>query len=184
MTVIRPRLVAALPLLLLAVAAAGCADRAADPRAGGPGQTTSSAAPKGHCPLPEEQPTTPSPCITFDWNERVAENHAYREPMPITEEQKREQIPRADALAAVLKKLADVGTTESGLRAAAADALELKPEQIEMRGHDFAPLREVLVGGGEGRACVNGTVNIAGQVDAEVVGRTADGPCLPGLGGH
>ncbi|MFI6494145.1 hypothetical protein [Streptomyces sp. NPDC050564] len=56
--------------------------------------------------------------------------------------------------------------------------------KIEIQGSRFAPLRDVLVGGGEGRACVNGTVDSGGRADAEVIGRTADGTCLPGPGGH
>ncbi|MEU2288676.1 precorrin-3B C(17)-methyltransferase [Streptomyces sp. NPDC013178] len=180
----RVRLIAVPSLVLLVALAAGCARPADDPRAGGPGSAASSAAAKGYCPLPEERRATPSPCITFDWNQRVAENHAYREPMPITAEQRAEAEPRARALAAALRKLVDSGTTEAGLRAAAASALGLPPEQIETRGDRFAPLRDALVGGGEGRVCVNGTVDSTGEASAEVVGRTADGACLPGLGGH
>ncbi|WP_328885525.1 precorrin-3B C(17)-methyltransferase [Streptomyces sp. NBC_00316] len=182
MTWMRPRLVAVLPLALLAVLTAGCADPAAGPRAGGP--AASSAAPKGYCPLPEERRATPSPCITFDWNARVAENHGYREQLPITAAQKEEAAPTAKKLATALAKLADTGTTKDGLRSAAAVALGLRPEQVEMRGDDFAPLRDALVGGGAGRVCVNGTVDNAGHADAEVVGRTVEGTCLPGLGGH
>ncbi|WP_406174866.1 hypothetical protein [Streptomyces sp. NBC_00996] len=81
MTLTRSGLLSAPALVLLAVAAAGCADPAADPRGGGPHPATSA---KGYCPLPEERRSTPSPCITFDWNQRVAENHAYRSPLPIT----------------------------------------------------------------------------------------------------
>ncbi|MFI9586576.1 precorrin-3B C(17)-methyltransferase [Streptomyces sp. NPDC052236] len=184
MTRLRPRLIAALPLVLLAAVTAGCADPGTDPRAGGPGRTTSSAEAKDYCPLPEERRATPSPCITLDWNARLAENHAYREPMAITAEQKANAAPRAKALAAALTKLADAGTTKTGIRAATAEALGTGLEQIELRGDDFAPLRGVLVGGGEGKVCVNGTVDSTGHADAEVVGRTADGTCLPGLGGH
>ncbi|QXE37162.1 precorrin-3B C(17)-methyltransferase [Streptomyces sp. GMY02] len=181
-----PRLASTLPLalLLLAVVATGCADPASDPRANGPESRNAPGEPKGYCPLPEEQRATPSPCITFDWDARVAENHAYREPMQITEEQKKQATPRAEALATALRKLAETGTTEDGLRAAAADALGLRPVEIETRGDTFAPLRDVLVGGGEGKVCVNGRVDSTGQAEAEVVGRTNDGTCLPGLGGH
>ncbi|MFD9003640.1 precorrin-3B C(17)-methyltransferase [Streptomyces sp. NPDC059582] len=177
----RTRLVAAPLLLLIAVAAAGCADPSADPRAGGRG---ASAEAKGYCPLPEEDGPTPSPCITFDWNQRVAENHAYRSPMPITARQKEQAAPRAERLAAALGKLAATGTTQDALRAAAAEALGLRPDEIEVQGFRFDPLRDMLVGGGEGRVCVNGTVDSTGRATAEVVGRTADGSCLPGLGGH
>ncbi|WP_406174868.1 hypothetical protein [Streptomyces sp. NBC_00996] len=88
------------------------------------------------------------------------------------------------ALAAALRKLAATGTTESAPRAAAAEALGMSAGRIEMQGTRFAPLRDVLVGGGEDRVCVNGTVDSTGRADAEVIGRTADGTCLPGLGGH
>lgn len=179
MTHAHRRLVGTLGLVLLAVTVAGCADPAADPRAGGADRTG-----KGFCPPPEAAPAEPSPCITFDWNQRVAENHAYRSPMPITEEQRRQAAPKAEALAAALTKLAASGTSQDALRAAAARALSLTPPQIELRGARFAPLRDILVGGGEGRVCVNGSVDAAGKAYAEVVGRTADGTCLPGLGGH
>ncbi|MEU4092871.1 precorrin-3B C(17)-methyltransferase [Streptomyces sp. NPDC026673] len=175
----RRRIVGTLALVLIAVAAAGCADPSADPRAGGAGR-----AGKGLCPPPDAQPAEPSPCMTLDWNDRVAENHAFREPMPITEEQKRQSAPKAEALAAALTELAAGGTTQETLRTAAARALGLTSRQIEVRGIHFDPLHDVLVGGGEGRVCVNGTVDAAGKAHAEVIGRTADGTCLPGLGGH
>ncbi|MDO0930404.1 hypothetical protein QQY66_01330 [Streptomyces sp. DG2A-72] len=104
--------------------------------------------------------------------------------MPITDEHKEQATPKATALAAALTKLAAAGTSKDVLRAAAAGALGTKQDQIEIRGEHFAPLRNVLVGGGEGRVSVNGRVDSTGKADAEVVGRTADGACLPGLGGH
>lgn len=122
--------------------------------------------------------------MTLDWNQRVAENHAYRSALPITEEQKRQGAPKAAALAATLTELAASGTSQEALRAAAARALVLTSTQIEVQGDDFDPLRNVLVGGGEGRVCVNGAVDGTGKAHAEVVGRTADGSCLPGPGGH
>jgi len=171
-------------LVLLAIAAAGCADPTVDPRASGPVPTDSSTAGKGFCPPDEARSATPSPCITFDWNQRMAENHGYRSAMPITEEQREKAAPKAKALAAVLAKLAASGTSQDAVRAAAAGALGVKPDQVEIQGEHFAPLFDVLVGGGEGRVCVNGRVNREGKADAEVVGRTADGTCLPGPGGH
>ncbi|MFF7677516.1 precorrin-3B C(17)-methyltransferase [Actinacidiphila glaucinigra] len=179
MTYVRRRFAGTLGLVLLAVALAGCADPAAAPGAGGRDR-----AGKGFCPPPEAPQAEPSPCITFDWNQRVAENHAFRSPLPITEEQRRQAAPKAEALAAALTELAASGTSQDALRAAAARALSLTPDQIELRGARFDPLRDVLVGGGEGRVCVNGSVDGTGKADAEVVGRTADGTCLPGLGGH
>lgn len=170
-------------MLLLAVVLAGCGERAADPRAEDP-EPTASAAAEGYCPPPEEQQSTPSPCITLDWTERVEENHAYRRPVAITAEQKAAAAPRAEALAATLKKQVNSGTTEGDLRAAIADALGLAPQEIEIQGDVSEPLRNVAVGGGEGRVCVNGSVDSTGRADAEVVGRTADGTCIPGLGGH
>lgn len=178
------RAAAALVAVLLGLAAAGCADPTADPRAPGSGPAASRDGAMGYCPLPEEQRATPTPCITFDWNERVKENHAYREPMAITDEQRAAAAPRAEALGAALKGLAATGTTRDGLRAAVARALGLPAGTIEVRGDGFDPLREVLVGGGEGKVCVNGGVDHAGTASAEVVGRTKDGTCLPGLGGH
>ncbi|MFC9270077.1 precorrin-3B C(17)-methyltransferase [Streptomyces zhihengii] len=175
---------AALSVVLLSLAAAGCADPASDPRTAGAGPAASRDGAQGYCPLPEEQRATPTPCITFDWNQRVKENHAYREPMAITEEQRAAAAPRAEALGAALKRLAATGTTEDGLRAAVGDALGLPAESVEVRGGGYDPLREIVVGGGEGKVCVNGGVDAAGAASAEVVGRTNDGTCLPGLGGH
>ncbi|MFI2378496.1 precorrin-3B C(17)-methyltransferase [Streptomyces sp. NPDC018964] len=173
-----PRLLAALPFVLLVAVTAGCADPAAGPRAGG-------TEPQGYCPLPEERGPTPSPCVTFDWNQRLAENHGYRERITITAEQKEAAAPRAKALATVLRKLTDAATAEEELRTAAADAVGVRPESIEIRTNGFGtPDHGVLVGGGEGRVCVNGTVDAAGHADVEVVGRTLEGTCLPGEGGH
>lgn len=53
-----------------------------------------------------------------------------------------------------------------------------------MQGDFLVPLHDMLVGGGEGRVCVNGTVDSSGHATAEVVGRTVEGTCLPGRGGH
>lgn len=166
----RRRLLAALPFVLLVVVTAGCANTADRPRA----------EPQGYCPLPEEQGPTPSPCITFDWNQRVAENHGYRKRISITAEQKETAAPRAKELTAVLG-----GPVDGGLRAAAAEAIGVRPDRIELRTRGFGvPDHGVLVGGGEGRVCVNGTADAAGHVEVEVVGRTLEGTCLPGEGGH
>ncbi|MGC0373723.1 precorrin-3B C(17)-methyltransferase [Streptomyces sp. SAI-229] len=171
----RPRLLAALPFVLLLTVTAGCADTAAR-----------SPEPQGHCPLPEEQGPTPSPCVTFDWNRRLAENHGYRERISITAEQKKTAAPRAKALAAALEEHADAGTTDDGLRAAAAGAVGVPPEGIEIREQGFGvPDHGVLVGGGSAnRVCLIGTVDAADRVEVEVVGRTVEGTCLPGEGGH
>ncbi|MFD7551592.1 precorrin-3B C(17)-methyltransferase [Streptomyces sp. NPDC059578] len=165
MTRIRPRLTTAAPsLALLALMAAGCGLPNADPDSDAP-------------------PSAPPPSVTDEWTERVAENHAYRKQASITAEQRREAGPGAEALATALRKLADSdSTTEAALRTATARALGLRPEHIESVGDRFAPLRSALVGGGEGRVCVNGTVHPTGEVETEVVGRTADGTCIPGLG--
>ncbi|MFC4188492.1 MULTISPECIES: precorrin-3B C(17)-methyltransferase [Streptomyces] len=180
MTRMRLRLTVALPLIFLTATATGCGDAGTDPRSDGVRPTREA---EGFCPLPEDDRPAPTPCVTEDWNARLKENHAYREPMPITAEQKAEAAPRAKALAAALAELADTGTTEDALRAAAAEAIGMTPEQIEVLGTGFAPLRKVKVGGGEGRVCVNGAVDGSGHADAEVVGRSADGACLP-LTGH
>ncbi|BFO16992.1 hypothetical protein SHKM778_33800 [Streptomyces sp. KM77-8] len=120
------------------------------------------------------------PCVTFDWNRRVAENHAYRDRISITAEQREAAAPRAKALTAVLGEPAD-----DGLDAAVAEALGVRPERIELRRQGYGvPAHGVLVGGGEGRVCVNGEVDGAGHVEVEIVGRTLEGTCLPGEGGH
>ncbi|WP_433341098.1 hypothetical protein [Streptomyces sp. CA-253872] len=119
-----------------------------------------------------------------DWEARVRENHAYRQPRAISAEQRHEAEPRAEALAVELRRLVRNGTTEEGLRGAVGRVLGLEPDQVEVKGTGFAPLRGVAVGGGGGLVCVNGSVDREGRVDAEVAGRTNDGPCLPGDGGH
>ncbi|MFD5554902.1 precorrin-3B C(17)-methyltransferase [Streptomyces sp. NPDC127068] len=166
MTRIRPRLTTAAPsLALLALTATGCAFPT-DPN-----------------PAPGASSSAPAPPVTDEWNDRFAENHAYRKQASITAEQRREAGPRAEALATALRKLADSGsTTEAALRTVAARALGLRPEHVESVGDRFAPLRNALVGGGEGSVCVNGTVHATGKVQTEVVGRTADGTCIPDLG--
>ncbi|MER5200129.1 precorrin-3B C(17)-methyltransferase [Streptomyces sp. NPDC002755] len=187
MTRTRPRYGLGAPVLLaLLFLTAACADPSSDPRASGsPSDSPSgSAQAKGFCPPPEDTRASPSPCISYGWDQRVAENHAYREAQPITAEQEREARPRATALAAALQELAAKGTTADGLRTAAAEALGLETRQIEVQGNFLAPLRDLLVGGGEGRVCVNGSVDADGHASAEVVGRTVEGTCLPGLGGH
>ncbi|MGQ4362863.1 precorrin-3B C(17)-methyltransferase [Streptomyces sp. SAS_272] len=187
MTRIRTRRrVGAAFLLALPFLTAACADPSADPRAAGSPSAAASASrsPKGFCPPPEDTRAAPSPCISADWDQRVAENHAYRRQQPITAEQEREARPRAKALAAVPQRLAAAGTTADALRTAAATALGLEPDEIEIQGVVLKSLHDVLVGGGEGRVCVNGTVDGSGHASAEVVGRTLDGTCLPGQGGH
>ncbi|MDX3314349.1 precorrin-3B C(17)-methyltransferase [Streptomyces sp. ME08-AFT2] len=178
------RRVGAPVLLALLFLTAGCANPSDDPRAAGSAPAPASRSPKGFCPPPEDTQAVPSPCISADWDQRVAENHAYRQEQPITAEQKREARPRATALAAVLQRLADSGTTADALRTAAATAIGLAPDGIEIQGEVLKPLHNVLVGGGEGRVCVNGAVDDRGHATAEVVGRTLDGACLPGRGGH
>ncbi|OQR61411.1 precorrin-3B C(17)-methyltransferase [Streptomyces maremycinicus] len=175
--------------LLALTLAAGCADPSDDPRAAdppaSPPSAPASAQAKGFCPPPEDTQASPSACITYGWDQRVAENHAYRETQPLTAEQRRQAQPKAAALAAALQELAAAeGTTLDGLRAAAARALGLKAPQIEVRGNFLASLHDMVVGGGEGKVCVNGAVDVEGHATAEVVGRTVEGTCLPGPGGH
>ncbi|MFD0428974.1 hypothetical protein ACFQ60_17655 [Streptomyces zhihengii] len=52
---------AALSVVLLSLAAAGCADPASDPRTAGAGPAASRDGAQGYCPLPEEQRATPTP---------------------------------------------------------------------------------------------------------------------------
>ncbi|MGV9688755.1 precorrin-3B C(17)-methyltransferase [Streptomyces sp. NPDC003444] len=174
---------AAAAALLLAVLAAGCADPADDPRA------SASGAPGGgmrYCPSPGEPPSDPSlPCISQDPAQKYAENHAYRKEMEIGEEERAGARGKADALAEALKGLAGKPVGETEVRAAAAAALGLGPNDVEYRqGTPGKVLRDVLVGGGRGKVCVNGQIDSRGNATAEVAGRTMDGTCLPGLGGH
>ncbi|MDJ0342415.1 hypothetical protein QMK19_22035 [Streptomyces sp. H10-C2] len=73
----------------------------------------------------------------------------------------------------------------SAVREAAGHALGVPAAQIEIKaaGYD-KPLKNVQVGGGGGKVCVNGTVDTDGAVTTEVAGRTLEGTCLPGDGGH
>jgi hypothetical protein len=171
--------------LALALPLAGCASPADDPR--NAAATGSSARPSSVplCPVHEgsENEPKPSPCISQDWNDRVRENHAYREEMPITAAQRAEAEPRARALAAALKRLAGTGATEDALREAAAEAIGVEPSTVEIRG-EFGASEYVDLGGGHGKVCVLGHLHKGADPTAEVTGRTNDGTCLPGLGGH
>jgi len=182
---------AVLVVVLLAVGVAvlvrGRTDTASSVGANGasPGGSTG---PGGvaYCPGPEEPPPpSPAPsCIPFDWNSRVAENHAYNDEQPLTDAQRAAAQPKATALAAELARLAGKPATETAVRQDAANALGLPLTSIEARGTFDGPLKNILVGGGTGAVCVNGSIDISGKATAEVVGRTMDGTCLPGLGGH
>ncbi|WP_435972137.1 precorrin-3B C(17)-methyltransferase [Streptomyces sp. Qhu_M48] len=174
------RATAAVGLLLLAALAAGCADAADDPRA--------ASSPSGMpvCPMPNEPPlATPVPCISYDPDKRYAENHGYRREFEISDQQRAEAAGKAEALRAALAKLAGKPVDQAEVRAAAAQALGLRSNAVEVRDDAFgAPAKSITVGGGRGKVCVNGHLEENGTATAEVVGRTMDGSCIPSPGGH
>ncbi|MFD7937143.1 precorrin-3B C(17)-methyltransferase, partial [Streptomyces sp. NPDC059755] len=172
MTRIRPQQRLRAPVLLaLLVLTAGCADPSSDPRAAGSAPSSPAASAKGFCPPPEDTLASPSPCISYGWDQRVAENHAYREAQPITAGQRQEAQPRATALAAALQELAAKGTTPDGLRTAAAEALGLQTRQIEVEGGVRVPPPDLLGWGGVGRGGVKGPLGNTGAPTAGGVGR-------------
>ncbi|MFB7373738.1 precorrin-3B C(17)-methyltransferase [Streptomyces sp. NPDC056222] len=168
-------------LLLLVLAAGGCADPADDPRAAG--APTSQAS----CPAPEDaRPADPGPCNAYDPEDpadKYAENHGYRRETELTAEQRAGAEGAAEALAAELRKFAGKRATEDELQAAVASVIGVRENEVEVRGEFDKVLKDVLVGGGHGKVCVNGHIGESGAT-AEVAGRTMDGTCIPGLGGH
>ncbi|MEX0173438.1 precorrin-3B C(17)-methyltransferase [Streptomyces sp. LMG1-1-1.1] len=137
-----------------------------------------------YCPSPEEPRLPPgTPCISQDPNEKYRENHAFQQEMEITEEQRAGARGEAEALVEALRGLEESKRAdETDVRAAAATALGLAPDRIEYRPEGRAGS---LVGGGHGKVCVIGRIDErGGGATAEVTGRTLDGTCLPGLGGH
>jgi hypothetical protein len=182
-------------VLLLALAGTGCAERAsqtvqtASSASSGTASPSSSRQSIGYCleygtggsPSP-----SPSPCITTSETQRYAENHAYRQRVPITATQTAQAAPRAAALLTALTKLSASRTAdEAALRSAVVKALGLTANGAEIKGTEAgAPLRYVEVGGGAGRVCVNGAIDGQGKATTEVVGRTLEGTCLEGDGGH
>ncbi|MFG3037840.1 precorrin-3B C(17)-methyltransferase [Streptomyces sp. NPDC048330] len=170
----------ALLLLALAPLAAGCADPADDPRA------TASREAMRFCPSPEEPPLPPgTPCIPQDPARKYAENHAYRQEQKIGDAERAAAQGKARALAEALRDLAGKPVGRAEVQAAAGAALGLAPGSVEYReGRRGKPLTNIEVGGGPAKVCVNGRVDEQGTATAEVTGRTLDGTCLPGLGGH
>ncbi|MFE0649313.1 precorrin-3B C(17)-methyltransferase [Streptomyces sp. NPDC059534] len=170
----------ALLLLALAALTGGCADPADDPRA------TASREGMRFCPSPEEPPLAPgTPCISQDPAQKYAENHAFQKEMEIGEEERAAAQGKAEALAKALRGLAGKPVGQAEVQAAAGAALGLEPDRIEYReGARGAALTSVDVGGGRTKVCVKGNIDEQGTVTAEVSGRTMDGTCLPGLGGH
>ncbi|WP_377271199.1 precorrin-3B C(17)-methyltransferase [Peterkaempfera sp. SMS 1(5)a] len=155
------------------------------PDTAAPTRVTSSGAARGYCPPPEAAPADPSPCITYDWGQRYAENHGYRQEQPISAQERTQAQPMADALATALRALAGRHPDTARIRAAAGQALGLPAARVELKSDGYdVPQHGFAVGGGQGKVCVNGTVSADGAVHTEVAGRTLDGPCLPGDGGH
>ena len=141
--------------------------------------------PEGFCPGPEDVQPAATPCIPFDPNKRYAENHAYRKQQPLTAAERSGAQPKADALAAELARLAGTRTDQAAVRKAVGTVLKLALDRVEIQANGYdAPLRNISVGGGTGKVCVNGTIDTTGKATAEVAGRTLDGGCLPSPGGH
>ncbi|MFF0437517.1 precorrin-3B C(17)-methyltransferase [Streptomyces sp. NPDC004327] len=118
---------------------------------------------------------------------KYEENHGYRREMELTDDERGAAAGKAQALKAVLDGLAGTKVTEDQLRDAVAPAMGVEPRSVEVRGEFGGLLKSVEVGGGTGKVCVNGRIGSAppkSVVSAEVAGRTMDGTCLPGLGGH
>ncbi|WP_309054518.1 precorrin-3B C(17)-methyltransferase [Streptomyces sp.] len=180
-----PRTATGTLLLAGLVLLGGCADPADDPRtspaAPAPGSTP-------YCPAPMEPPLAPgTPCISQDPNQKYAENHGYRRQMELTPQERAGARGAAERLGRTLSGLAAKPVGENEIRAAAAAALGLSPDAIEYRAGAPGPgglPRNIALGGGTGKVCVNGLIGDSGTATAEVAGRTLDGTCLPGLGGH
>lgn len=180
-----PRTATGTLLLAGLVLLGGCADPADDPRtspaAPAPGSTP-------YCPAPMEPPLAPgTPCISQDPNQKYAENHGYRRQMELTPQERAGARGAAERLGRTLSGLAVKPAGENEIRAAAAAALGLSPDAIEYRAGAPGPgglPRNIALGGGTGKVCVNGLIGDSGTATAEVAGRTLDGTCLPGLGGH
>lgn len=170
-------------LLLLVLAVGGCADPADDPRTAGAATASGPS-----CPAPEDaRPADPGPCNSYDPEDpadKYAENHGYRREMGLTTQERAGAQGTAEALAAELRKFAGKPATQTELQAAVAAVIGLRENEVEVRGEFGGALEDVLVGGGHGKVCVNGHIGGAGRATAEVAGRTMDGTCLPGLGGH
>jgi hypothetical protein len=135
-----------------------------------------------------EPPLAPgTPCISQDPSQKYAENHGYRRPMELTPQERAGAQGAAERLGRTLRGLAAKPAGEDEIRAAAAAALGLSPDDIEYRAGAPGPgglPRSIVLGGGTGKVCVNGLIGTSGTATAEVAGRTMDGTCLPGLGGH
>ncbi|MFF3317565.1 precorrin-3B C(17)-methyltransferase [Streptomyces sp. NPDC003035] len=165
---------AASALLLVTLVAGGCAVPPDDLRAAGASTGTPTGRPAG----------TPSLYDPDDMADKYAENHGYRREMELTPEQRAGAEDEAEALGATLRTFAGKPATEAELRDAVAPVIGVQPNEVEIRGEFGKPLKNVLVGGGHGKVCVNGRIGDLDGVTAEVAGRTMDGTCLPGLGGH
>ncbi|MFD8012615.1 precorrin-3B C(17)-methyltransferase [Streptomyces sp. NPDC058955] len=174
---------AAAGAVLLAALVTGCAEPSADPRAG----ATPSGEGMRFCPGPQEPQLPPgTPCVPQDPASKYRENHAYRQETELTEAERAGARGRAERLGAVLRKLATGKPGETEVRAAVAAALDLRPNDVEYRvGAQRGPtIQNLSVAGGHGKVCVKGEITDTATITAEVSGRTLDGTCLPGLGGH
>ncbi|GAA3919769.1 hypothetical protein GCM10022244_31090 [Streptomyces gulbargensis] len=180
-----PRTATGALLLAGLVLLGGCADPTDDPRT-----SPAASAPQNirYCPAPMEPPLAPgTPCISQDPDQKYAENHGYRRQAELTPQERAGAQGAAERLGRTLRGLAAKPAGEDEIRAAAAAALGLSPQDVEYRAGAPGPgglPRDIALGGGTGKVCVNGLIGADGTATAEVAGRTLDGTCLPGLGGH
>lgn len=171
--------------MLLVVGVAGCGSAVTDRAGNRTGVTRSPAptpdgteSPVPYCPAPEAGPA-PSPCISYSWEQRVAENNAYKQEMPLSDAARAEDQPRVRALETALETLVGGPLDEAALKRVTAEATGTQPGFVHV---DLAPQRDyahVVVSAGGG--CVKGTIEGA-KVTTEVTGYIADGGCVPAVG--
>ncbi|MEU9130865.1 precorrin-3B C(17)-methyltransferase [Kitasatospora sp. NPDC048540] len=182
---VRPAAAGALLLVLVAGCGSTVTDQRAGTRTGGADRSaipspraTGGGAPVAFCPAPEAGPA-PSPCISYSEEQRYADNHAYKQEMPLSESARADNQPRVQALQAALTKLAGGPLDEDGLRRATAEATGTEPATVHVELWRDRSYAQVVVEAGSG--CLKGTIN-EGRVTAETTGFIADGGCVPAVG--
>ncbi|MFD9126166.1 precorrin-3B C(17)-methyltransferase [Kitasatospora sp. NPDC059571] len=172
---------AAVLVLLPGGALSGCGSTVTDSRAGSrvdPGPSTPAASPVPYCPAPEAGPA-PSPCISYDERQRYAENHAYRQEMPLPDGARSAAAPSVQALRTALQQLAGGPLDEDAVRRAAAQAAGVRPATVRVEVAAAAGRAAVVVEVATG--CLHGTIS-GGTAAAELTGFIADGGCFPAAG--
>ncbi len=173
-------------VLLLALALAGCGSTGADQRAGnrtGVSRSPSAGPSTGNSPIPycpqSEAGPAPSPCISFSWEQRVAENNAYKKEMPLSDAARAENEPRVRALEAALRELVGTALDETVLKQVTAEATGTRAAFVHVELQPDTGYAHVVVPAGAG--CVKGTIT-GGEATAETTGYIADGGCVPAIG--